>query len=1081
MKKIITSLALGTMLLCGAVDCNANENILPDKAQLTRMFDNKDRKLFVSPPKQHYPQTFFHFIGGNVSYEGITADLEALAEAGISGVEFFHGDAFGGKWPATGEDIAVLSNKWEDALKFLAKECERLDIRFSMNNCPGWATSGGPWIKPENAMRLLVQSTQIVKGGAKVSTTLAQSGTKEWQDYRDIAVLAFPTPKGAANPCPQPATISGSGNVDWQMPILQNKGFWLTSARNSENWVELSYDKPTAIRTLQLSSVRDFHYNLCYDPEVVIKMYAYNAEGERTMVIDAPLPQSNWQDNLTISIACPVVEDAVKYRVVIENEHYAYIYRLKLLSMAMKNSWESEASWTLRGLERSADDVLQPAEAYLKYDQIVDVSQYLAQDGTFEWTPPTEGDWTIMRLGHVNAGRKNKPAPAAATGWECDKLSTEGPEAHFAGYIGKLVDGALKDNVFNGMVVDSWECETQTWTMKMEDEFEAVSGYELRKWLPAVMGYVIDDPQTTSRFLLDWRRTISELFTNKFYRRMAELAHDKGLTVIYETAGGDTFPADIMEYFKYADIPMCEFWQPFSFGYVGDINFKPIMPTASAARLYGKTRVAAESFTSFSLTWNEHFDALKEIADYHFVEGVTHNTLHTYTHNPQIDFKKPGTSFGRNIGTPFLRGQTWWKHMKEFTSYLARCSYLLERGQSTSDVLWYLGDEIGHKPCQKQPFAAGHKFDYCNPDVLLNRLSVEDGMITTPEGLRYRMMWIPDNKRMQPETLEKLQQLIADGAVVVANAPKSVATLRDAANSERRFDAAVKAIWGNATAGQAVEVGKGRVLSGVSNIDQAVEILGLQADVVGDVRWLHRRTEGADWYFVTPQKQTSFTGDVQFHATGRVELWNPVTGEITPIPSTTDGEYTTINLDLPRYGSCFVMFEKGKKPYKGQTPTPLTNAIALNGEWTVEFPDGWGAPTKITTTELKPWQELITDQEGRSFSGTATYTTTFNFEDTKRGQRLELDLGRVDMIAVVTVNGKRVRTLWFAPYTIDISDYVKAGENTLTVEVTSTWYNRLVYDAGRPEAERKTWMIHGPEAKASYHPTGLMGDVYIRY
>jgi hypothetical protein len=317
--------------------------------------------------------------------------------------------------------------------------------------------------------------------------------------------------------------------------------------------------------------------------------------------------------------------------------------------------------------------------------------------------------------------------------------------------------------------------------------------------------------------------------------------------------------------------------------------------------------------------------------------------------------------------------------------------------------------------------------------------------------------------------------------VVVADAPKSVATLRGAENSERRFEAAVEAIWGDAKAGCVVSVGKGKVLSGVSSIDEAIEILGLKADVVGDVRWLHRRTDGADWYFVTPQKQNSFAGEVKFHATGRVELWNPATGEIIPIPSTSDGEYTTINLDLPRYNSCFVVFEKGKRPHKVQPPTPLVNTLALNGEWTVEFPDGWGAPTKVVTSELKPWHELIQQEEGRSFSGTANYTTTFNIGDMKRGGVVELDLGQVDMIAVVKVNGKRVRTLWFAPYRVDISDYIRQGENTLTVEVTSTWYNRLVYDAGQAEAERKTWMIHGPAANVDYKPTGLLGDVCIRY
>ena len=116
------------------------------------------------------------------------------------------------------------------------------------------------------------------------------------------------------------------------------------------------------------------------------------------------------------------------------------------------------------------------------------------------------------------------------------------------------------------------------------------------------MGYVIDDQETTARFLLDWRSTIGELFADKFFGRMAKLAKDKGLTVQYETAAGDIFPADMLEYYKYADVPMCEFWQPLTKGFVGSLNFKPIKPTVSAARMYGKPRVAAESFTSFALT-----------------------------------------------------------------------------------------------------------------------------------------------------------------------------------------------------------------------------------------------------------------------------------------------------------------------------------------------------------------------------------------------------------------------------------------------------------------------------------------------
>ena len=84
----------------------------------------------------------------------------------------------------------------------------------------------------------------------------------------------------------------------------------------------------------------------------------------------------------------------------------------------------------------------------------------------------------------------------------------------------------------------------------------------------------------------------------------------------------------------------------------------------------------------------------KEVANVNYADGVTHLVFHTYTHNPQNPFFAPGTSFGSGIGSPFLRGQTWWKYMPELTTYLSRCSYMLERGKPVSDVLWYLGDEI---------------------------------------------------------------------------------------------------------------------------------------------------------------------------------------------------------------------------------------------------------------------------------------------------------------------------------------------------------------------------------------------------
>ena len=1067
------------MLLCAlsySVACKEQSTMLPDAEHLSRSFDNKDKKLFAQPEKVHYPETWFHFIGGNVSLEGITADLEAIAGAGISGIHLFHGQ-FGGKWPETGEDITCLSEKWDDAVKYTADECQRLGLSFTMQNCPGWAMSGGPWIEPENAMRDLVHSRTDVSGGeVSVKLPIGEPSQEDWRDYRDIAVVAFPTPPNDTGKPLVPKSVKGSGDHKW-MGLFTGKNI-IFPRGGEEHWAELTFDEPVVVRGVEFPPLAPYDQQWCYEPDIHFWVYAIMPDGTRKAIVDADIPQTNWQDYRHLTFACSEVEPTAKFRIEIETAHDIPLGNIYFYTGARKNNWEAETAWTLRAYERTGDDVTHPKETCIQSDKVLDISEYMDAEGNLKWTAPDNNGWTILRMGHVNKGARNAPAPPEGTGWECDKLSTDGPDAHFAGYIGRLTDGVLQGGKLQSMLLDSWECYSQTWTKNMEQEFKEYSGYDLRKWIPALWGYVVDDVETTSRFLLDWHNNIGRLFVDKFYKRMADLGHEQGLLIRYETSAGDVFPADCMEYYKYADIPMCEYWQPYTPSYVGALEFKPVKPTASAARIYGKPRVAAESLTSFTLTWDEHLDMLKEVANFNAIEGVTHTVFHTYTHNPQIDFKQPGTSFGASIGTPFLRGQTWWKHMPEFTTYLARLSYMLERGKPVSDVLWYLGDEVAHRPDQDTPFPEGYKYDYCNPDVLVNRLSVENGMIVTPEGIAYRVLWIPDTKRMLPETLEKLQQMIYDGAVVVADAPKSVATLRDAANAEQRFDAAVEAIWDNAKAGEICSVGEGKVLSGVG-IHKAVEMLGLSADVVGDVRWLHRTTEGADWYFVTPQKLGEFCGDVKFHAVGRAELWNPVTGETSELASSTDGEYTTVNLNLPKSCSCFVVFDKRKQPREVQTPAALEHELVLRSGWTVEFPAGWGAPEKVALDELKPWKDIIDDAEGKSFSGTATYSTTFTLEGA--AERVELDLGRVDMVAVVTLNGKQVRTLWCPPYSVDITDFVSEGENELEIEVTSTWFNRLAYDAALPEAERKTWTLNGPQVGSALRESGLMGDVVVRY
>jgi len=1067
--------------------CNvsvAQPAVIPSGSELNRPFGKHDKEAFRKPAQVYHPQTWFHYIGGNVSKEGITADLEAIAAAGISGIQLFHGQ-FGGPWPGVEPQIACLSPLWDDAVKHTAEECRRLGLRFTMQNCPGWAMSGGPWIEPSNAMRNLVWNRTDVEGG-QINKILQvpQPSAEEWRDYKDIAVLAFPTPLDDNGELLRPLSVKSDTSFPWKdfLSGETQKAFKLEpSTKENPHWLEVTFPETVVLRTVEFSDVQGFNHAWCFAPGVEVTIQAIFPDKTTLQILKTPMPQAAWQSDHPISLACDETHGTKTYRIQIVNLHDMNLRSLRLSSAARKNNWESEAAWTLRSIVRNSEHPKQSKEAFINPENVLEISAFMDKAGNLNWKAPA-GKWTILRIGHVNTGRKNGPAPAEGTGWECDKLSESGPKAQFAGYIGRLKNGPLNGGLLNGLLMDSWECYTQTWTNEMESEFRNQTSYELKKWFPALFGYVINDQETTSRFLRDWRGVIGDLFANRFYGGMSKLAKENGLNITYETSAGDVFPADIMEYYKYADVPMCEFWHPYSDSYVGAINFKPIKPTVSAARLYGKPRIAAEAFTSFNLSWDEHLSMLKEVANLNFIEGVTHLVFHTYTHNPRTGFLPPGTSFGAGIGTPFLRGQTWWRHMPEFTTYLSRLNYLFERGKPVSDVLWYLGDEINHKPDQEAPFPNGIKYDYCNPDVLLNRLTVRDGMLVTPEGISYRVLWLPDVERMLPQTLEKLLMLVQEGATIIGDAPKGLATLIGAGEAQKRFDSAVSGLWGNAFETGIRTVGKGKVVTGIP-LASALEKLRIEPDVKGgNALWLHRKADGADWYYVCAPKGSGFSGSLNFRNSGNVEIWDPLTGSVTSEQSIRSDNYTQVSLDLPQAGSCFVVFRKtGKIAQNIKNPNPVKQLqkISIAMPWKLDFPSGWGAPSSIQVNELKAWKDLDLTPEAKAFSGTATYTTTFDAGEIKKNTRFLIDLGRVEMIAVVSLNGKPIRTLWTPPYSVDLSGAVKSGTNKLTVEVTSTWFNRLVYDAGQSEDRRKTWTINGPSKDAALRESGLMGPVML--
>ena len=1018
---------------------------------------------FGNPGYAWRPETWLQVSGGNASKEGMTRDLEAIASAGFSGVQFFH-ESFSdrGAWPGTTGQIPCMSSNWVDFIVHTAKECRRLGLRFLMHGCPGWSMAGGPWVPDDKAMHEIVFSRTDLAGGTKAPRLPrpAKADDAPWRDYRDIAVVAFPKPAGDnLKPIP-PLAVKGTRTSDYRLvreyysdaevqagldDEATSAANWRTATDGGEKRfaftnenavaeVELDFGRPVTVRTVEISPVQRFNHFWSFQPDVTVSVFA-GTDGGWRKVSERKMPQSSWQDEKPISLALPETT-ARRFRVEFFHAHPLVLSSVRFYSGARPDNWEAEGARTLRALMPDGEAEAS-ARAFVDPSTVVDLTAKLSDDGTLDWTVP-DGEWTVLRIGNVNSGIRNHPAPPEATGWECDKLSTAGADASYDGYIGMLASGPLAGGLLGGLLMDSWECEAQTWTPGLDRIFRERWGYGLETWWPALVGFVVKDRRATSLFYRDWRELLGDLVFENFYGHLSRRAHESGQFVTYETCGCDVFPGDPMKHWKYADEPMCEFWRPRTkVGGVGSPDYKAIRPCVSAARIYGKPRVSAEALTFTALDWKDEYPrAWKADLDHYFALGVTHMVFENYTHTPQIGFLPPGTGYGSILGSILMRGQTWWGDMREVTDYLARASYLLESGKSVSDVLLYLGDRVDHKPYHHLPFPKGFSYDYLNKDAFLSRIEVKDGLWTTPEGLVWKALWLYDDRDLRPETVAKLAGCERAGGKVI----------------------------------------RGDVFAGVA-------ALGLKPQVRrdGGLLWQHRRTDAEEVYFFAEEDGKPFDGTVEVEGVGEAFFADPVTGKVEPANEVSfrDG-FASVRLTLGRSGAKFLVIRRGEaKPCATKPPSP--SARELTGRWTLSFEKGWGRDEPVTTECLASWHELPGTEEQRSYSGTVRYALEFTADAAiAQASRLILDLGEVETSAAVNMNGEKVGLRWTWPYRFDVTGKVRTGANRLEVAVTGSWHNRLRYDATLPVAERKTWTLGYPKPeKSPLLPSGLLGPVRL--
>lgn len=723
-------------------------------------------------------------------------------------------------------------------------------------------------------------------------------------------------------------------------------------------------------------------------------------------------------------------------------------------------------------------------EAVISPAKIINITSLLKPDGTLDWKVP-EGKWTILRLGSRNNGAVTRPAPMPGLGFEADKFDTTAINSHMANFTGKLFQKiGVPDKKLQGglkmLHMDSWEMGAQNWTGKFREEFRKRRGYDPLPFYPVYSGLVVESLEKSERFLWDLRQTSQELVIE--YHAIHLKKYGQKYNLGFSIEPYDMNPTADMELGAVADVPMCEFW---SKGYGFNSTFSCIQ-AASIAHINGASVVAAEAFTAANDAWKQYPGSMKNQGDWAFATGINKFVYHTFQHQFLDDSLKPGMTMGP-YGVHWDRSQTWWPMADGYHQYITRCQYILQQGRTEADILYLTPEGAPHvfrapssalTEDEMLPDRKEYNFDGCSPSQLLTA-GVADHRIIFPSGASYRLLVLPAAETMTPALLEKIESLVKAGAFIVGNPPQKSPSLVNYPACDQLVAAKALSLWGKTTppseiSEQIVEKGKiywGGAFSAIKlpelypdykSTTDILKKMGVSPDFesTGSIRYTHHTQKERDIYFVSNKTNKITHSSCTFRAdAGTPELWDPLNGEIRTLPefSKQNGRIK-LSLQFEAYQSFFIVFDK-----KGITPTPKaskdlnfkqpTVLLEVNQPWDVSFNPKWGGPKNIVFDQLTDWTKR-TEEGIKYYSGIANYHTTIQLTDkmvSDKNKAMYLDLGEVNNLARIRVNGKDLGVVWTAPYQLKISDATHPGINHIDIEVANLWPNRLIGDEQFPD------------------------------
>lgn len=749
------------------------------------------------------------------------------------------------------------------------------------------------------------------------------------------------------------------------------------------------------------------------------------------------------------------------------------------------------------------------------------LDKFTVDDKFIDWKVP-EGKWDIISFFMCNTGQNLEVPSPNSNGPMIDHLSKRATKVYFDSILAKLAKGS-PNNQFKYFELDSYEVwYARDWTPGFVKEFKTRYGYDPNPFLPLLHGYKCRDSLLGARFSEDYSRLVSDLIIENHYAQSVDIAGRNGFKMFIEAGHGGYARVDPLKALGNSDVPMGEFW-----------NRKQHWVTkeaASAAHIYGKKIVAAESLTGWQ-NWQHGPTDFKQLIDIAFCEGLNQVVFHTFAHNPEIA-GKPG--FAYHAGEHFNVNTTWWEMVRPFMDYISRSSYLLRQGNFVGDVCLYYGDQAPNvvPPDRIDPNITplyddnhclhcgmpksvnpgklpGYDYDYMNADIITKKLKVENGRLVLPSGQSYQMMQIPDKDKISLDVLKKLDTLIYNGAIIIGRKPQTATSLKNYPACDQEVKTIANKIWGNCD-GQMIlshKYGKGMVYWG-KTVKQVLEELSIAPDMNvagvdntdGHIDYLHRQTKTEEIYFVSNSKPKTEKVTCIFRVDKNMvpELWDAATGQIQRnVTYAKVANGISIDFVMDPVGSRFVIFKKksgvastaGIAGYDLQygfdhsSKEEKNKTIDISYNWNIRFNTEMGGPASYHLDSLVSWNEI--NNEGiKYYSGSATYEKDFTLSgnDISNGAKAFAVFENIEEMARVFVNGKDCGIVWTIPYKAEITKYLKPGSNHIAVQVINTWNNRIVGDLRNPDKKQYT----NTNIKYKFKPdspllkSGLVGKVKIR-